>query len=264
MMTVTEIKVKMDAAYDKWQKRIATTAKFQARADKNWQLIVDKGWDVYMDANGRINVYTVQEATGDSKAFDIIYAWEDATYNAQESAKKEPEEQKKYENWVQKYNLALKFAKDVEEMPEIFKEVIKLLATEWTAWDVNDRERMKKMRAELPPYKYGMTKEEKLAYNKAHKAYRQAFSVKRESDLKNSDEWLYKRNEDEATAYAKDLVHRIKDRVGEIKNLEHIHFSGKALNGVVEGTMGSVRLETIVAGGYNIQRLHYRVLVQKI
>lgn len=261
MMKVTDIKVKMDAAYDRWQKRIATTTKFQARADKNWKIIVDKGWDKYMDEGGNINPYAVQDVTGDPKAFDVIYAWEDAIYNAQESKKKEPEEQKKYEGWVEKYNMALKFAKDVDEMPEIFKKVIGLLATEWTAWDMDSKQRMKKWKAELPAYRYGMTKEERAEYTKAHNDFRRTFPISREHELNQSEEVLYKKNEDEATAYAKDLVHRIKDRVGEITNLEHIHFAGKALNGIVEGTLGSVRLETIMAGGYNIQRLHYRVLV---
>jgi len=262
MMKVEDVKIKMDAAYDRWQKRIATTKKFKDRADRNWQAIVKNGWDVYMDDMGRINPYTVKDVTGDPKAFDVIYGWEDNVYNAAESVKKEAEEQKKYEGWVKKYNDALKLAKDVEEMPQIFKDVVAMLAEEWTSWDIKDRERMKKMRAELPAYKYGATKEERAEYIKAHNDYRKAFPITRETELKQSDEYLYKKNEDEATMYMKDLIHRIKNRVGEITNLQNIRFSGKALNGIVEGTMGSVRLETILAGGYNIQKLHYRVLVK--
>lgn len=262
MMKPEEIKVKMDAAYNRYQKRLATTQKFKDRAEKNWNTIVKNGWDKYQDENGNINAWEVRDTTGNDKAFDVIYAWEDNLRNAEESAKKEPEELKKYEGWVKKYNDALKFAKDVDEMPEIFKEVVDLLATEWTEWDVRDRERMKKMKAELPEYKYGMTKEERDEYYKAYNDFRKAFPVSRENDLKQSDEYLYKKNEDTATVYVKDLIHRIKDRVGEITNLQNVHFSGKALNGYVEGTLGKVYLETILAGGYNIQRLHYRVLVK--
>ena len=186
----------------------------------------------------------------------------DAIDAAKESEKKEPEVEEVYKNWVKKYNDAIKFTAEVDEMPEIFKEVIALLATEWTAWDINDRERMKKMRAELPAYKYGMTKEEKEEYTKAHNNYRKTFPITRENELKQTDEYLYKKNEDTATVYMKDLVHRIKNRVGEITDMKNIHFVGKALNGYVEGTLGKAYIDTILAGGYNIQRLHYRVLVK--
>ena len=262
MMKPEEIKVKMDAAYDRYQKRLATTQKFKDRAEKNWNTIVKNGWDKYQDENGNINAWEVRDTTGNDKAFDVIYAWEDNLRNAEESAKKEPEELKKYEGWVKKYNDALKFAKDVDEMPEIFKEVVDLLATEWTEWDVRDRERMKKMKAKLPTYKYNATKEERDAYYKAHNDFRTAFPVSRENDLKQSDEYLYEKNKDTATAYCKDLIHRIKNRVGEITSLKNVRLSGKALNGVVEGTLGTCTLETILAGGYNIQRLHYRVLIK--
>lgn len=262
MMKVEDVKVKMDAAYDKWQKRLATTQKLRDRMEKNWQIIVKNGWDKYLQENGEFNPWEVKRITGSDKAFDITYKYNDAKDAIVESEKKEPEVEKVYRGWVEKYNNAIKFTAEVEEMPKIFKDVIALLATEWTSWDVNDRERMKKMRAELPAYKYGMTKEEREEYNKAYNNYRKAFPITRENELKQSDEYLYKKNEDEATMYMKDLIHRIKNRVGEITNLENIHFVGKALNGYVEGTLGKAYIDTILAGGYNIQRLHYRVLVK--
>ena len=261
-MKVEDLKVKMDAAYDKWQKRLATTQKMRDRAAKNWKIIVANGWDKYIEENGEINPWTVRKETGSEKAFDITYKYTDAVRAIVESEKKEPEVEEIYKNWVKKYNDAIKFTAEVNEMPEIFKEVIALLANEWTAWDINDRERMKKMKAELPAYKYGATKEERAEYTRAHNNYRKTFPITRENDLNQSDEYLYKKNEDTATVYMKDLVHRIKNKVGEITNLENIHFVGKALNGYVEGTLGKAYIDTILAGGYNIQRLHYRVLVK--
>ena len=37
-----------------------------------------------------------------------------------------------------------------------------------------------------------------------------------------------------------------------------------ALDGVVTGKLGKARVETIIAGGYNIQCEHYRALVKEI
>lgn len=61
-----------------------------------------------------------------------------------------------------------------------------------------------------------------------------------------------------------ELVYRIKDVVGEIVDCSALEIANNgSINGIVIGTNGKARLETIMAGGYNIQCLHYRVLVHK-
>ena len=52
-----------------------------------------------------------------------------------------------------------------------------------------------------------------------------------------------------------------KKKVGEITEWK-LWFTSKALNGYVTGTKGSATIETIIAGGWNIQRRHNRVLVK--
>jgi len=63
-----------------------------------------------------------------------------------------------------------------------------------------------------------------------------------------------------------DLCNRISEVVGEITDARGLSIGNRhgELNGVVDGTKGSARIETIGAGGYNIQCFHYRVLVHKI
>ena len=78
MMKVEDVKVKMDAAYDKWQKRLATTQKFRDRVEKNWQIIVKNGWDKYLQENGEFNPWDVKRETGSDKAFDVTYKYNDA------------------------------------------------------------------------------------------------------------------------------------------------------------------------------------------
>ena len=72
-----------------------------------------------------------------------------------------------------------------------------------------------------------------------------------------------------------DLVNRISNVIGEIQDVSHLSIGNKngELNGIVKGSNGSARIETIGAGGYNVgeivnsrkgQCFHYRILVNKL
>ena len=71
-----------------------------------------------------------------------------------------------------------------------------------------------------------------------------------------------KDNHDAVESLVLDLQNRIAYKVGEITDYSHLTVGMKALNGSVTGKLGSCRVESILAGGYNIQRLHVRVLVK--
>lgn len=64
-----------------------------------------------------------------------------------------------------------------------------------------------------------------------------------------------------AKAYVSDLYRRVTKKVGDIVDYHDLYLNGPAINGVVVGEKGTTRLETIMAGGYNIQRLHLRVIL---
>lgn len=63
-----------------------------------------------------------------------------------------------------------------------------------------------------------------------------------------------------------DLCNRISVVIGEIEDVSNLSIGNQngELNGIVKGTKGTARVETIGCGGYNIQIFHYRVLVHKI
>lgn len=62
-----------------------------------------------------------------------------------------------------------------------------------------------------------------------------------------------------------DLMDRISSAVGEITDATGLSIGVKGgIEGVIHGTIGSAIIETIGAGGYNIQCFHYRTLVHKI
>lgn len=62
-----------------------------------------------------------------------------------------------------------------------------------------------------------------------------------------------------------DLINRVTKVVGEIKDASGLYF-GKddGINGIVIGTKGKAKVNTIGAGGYAVQVYHYRVLVHPV
>ena len=79
-------------------------------------------------------------------------------------------------------------------------------------------------------------------------------------------EMLNKELDNEVKAKYKDLVYRISSVIGIIQNASNLYIGRQngEINGYVEGTKGNCWVETISAGGYNIQCFHYRVLVKKV
>ena len=71
--------------------------------------------------------------------------------------------------------------------------------------------------------------------------------------------------EKDGEAKEKILIARVNKAVGAIvKAIElEVGYNGE-LNGYIKGENGTCEVETIYAGGYNIQCLHYRVLVKKV
>lgn len=70
---------------------------------------------------------------------------------------------------------------------------------------------------------------------------------------------------DEAQALKIDLYWRTVAICGVLTDTSRLSIAENgSLNGFVSGEEGSAEVDTIIAGGYNIQRLHYRVIIKKI
>lgn len=84
-----------------------------------------------------------------------------------------------------------------------------------------------------------------------------------ENEYVGNDWETYAKRYMESEKRAKESIFykRIEELAGEIKEA-HLHIGDNGeINGFVQGTKNAVRVTTISAGGYNIQRFHYRVLV---
>lgn len=83
-------------------------------------------------------------------------------------------------------------------------------------------------------------------------------------DKEKREAFLDKTLEDEKKAKMLKLVGRISEITGTITDARGLYISGGDLNGVVLGEKGAANVQTIGAGGYNIQCFHYRMLVHDV
>lgn len=93
-------------------------------------------------------------------------------------------------------------------------------------------------------------------------------TVLRMVDMYNEEEavkWVERKITQEKIDKMTELISRITKVTGLIEDASYltIGHSG-ALNGVVHGEKGSAKVETIMAGGWNIQCFHFRTLVHEI
>ena len=140
----------------------------------------------------------------------------------------------------------------LKEIPENMKQMQVELVEKWNEYDKQRREQVRKAYNELGWREF---------HNKfSHADYELRYKT---------DEEINKENERDARALILDLIRRVKNITGEITSWAGVRaeigtWGFTVLNGVVEGKQGRCVVESIFAGGYNIQRLHVRVLTKEI
>lgn len=115
-------------------------------------------------------------------------------------------------------------------------------------------------------YKLGYGIEYKRAKQELHEKYNLVVrNLAYGYSPKDREERLQKIIEREAEAKEKTLIARVNKEVGIIEKAIELHVGVNGeLNGMIKGEKGTCKIETIYAGGYNNQCLHYRVLVHKV
>ena len=135
----------------------------------------------------------------------------------------------------------------VREVPETLKRMQAELVEKWDRWDKEDAERVLKAYREM-----------------GWEQFFKKFSYRELEEARRSEEEIHASNMRDAESAIINLIYRVRDAVGTITDWSGVHVSGGVLNGYVVGTEGRCVVETITAGGYNIQRFHLRVLVKPI
>lgn len=231
---------KLEAAQQKVTKIEGTIVRHEQQAAKKRAEIHKRGYN----ENDR---YCMQGTAQHNDAYWLICEYSSKLEDIKGAQRKLRDAQVVVANWQEKLSKQLKLEQVYEmEMPVIFKQCQQDLAEQWTAADIRAREQMRKNKQEL-----------------SYEEFRKLYKWTQEDELNKTDAQLKDANMHTAEAFIIDLYNRVKAVTGNVTDWSNIHYGGKALNGIVKGENGTARVETIGAGGYNIQRYHLRVLVHE-
>ena len=242
-MKLDTLKSRIENAKSKIEKKILTIEKQRKWVEKKRQQIQKLGFDP--DSNK-------EDLRKNSDAFwlkcEIVHIEDDIQRNLmeiEETRKSLEKYQSQLSGELEKEEILLK------DIPESMKQLQDELVKEWYAYDIRRRDKIKADRYSLP-------------YTEFNKKYRF-------SDVEfmyKTDEQIHSDNLQDAKMFILNLYYRVKNITGEVVSWEGIHLTfgngGPVLNGYVAGKEGRCEVESILAGGYNIQRLHVRTLVKEV
>lgn len=241
-MRLDTLQQRIENAKAKITKKEATIIKKQALIEKKRDKLEKLGFDKDVEES---DLYGQDEAFW--TACEIGHLEEDIKRNAEEIEETKASLEK-YEKQlageIEKESILLK------EVPESMKRMQNELVKKWDAWDIERRAQIRKAHDEL-----------------GYKEFIKKYSWADYEWTYSTDEQIHKANEQDAKVMTLNLYNRVKAITGEVTNWSAIRCEmgniGPVLTGYVEGKEGRAEVETILAGGYNIQRLHIRTLVHE-
>ena len=140
----------------------------------------------------------------------------------------------------------------ITDMPDVLRKLQEELVMRWDKWDIERRDKI------IADYR-------ELDYKECSRKYTHADVVLKSK----TDEQIHDDNVQASEDLIIDLIYRVRKITGEITDWSDIRASAGTggftiLNGTVIGKEGIACVESITAGGYNIQKLHIRLLVHSI
>lgn len=250
MTKLENLNEKYNKSVENIEKRLATIERQKSQLEKKLAKIAKVSWidtdnlDKYKWDDESRQKYEAE--TGSQLYWDICDV-ESKEEEIKESYKKLEELKKISANWKEKLDKA-EFDEDFwkREIPESLKSYRTYLVNEWDKWD---KERRAMLKSEYKNLGYS-------EFIKKHKYAGYSF-------MSLTDEEIHKDNEIEATTLILDLYSRVFKYTGKITSWDYLTIHNGHINGWVKGENANARVESILAGGYNIQRLHVRTLVHE-
>lgn len=259
MTNSKDLQEKLTKAEEKLTKKQALLKKYEAKVAKIEKQIVANGWDLEA---GKYQLY-VDGAERQSEEYNKSYWTFCDLADAKESVKNTVKAIAEQERIVEKWRNATETAKKAEkirdnEYPEIFKTFRNNVVKAWTAHDM-------KVKA-FYRAQYNSLMEEFGNWD-GYTAFIKKYKHSAYEFMNTDEEDFRKANEKSADRLVLNLWNRVKEKTGTPTEFDlHLEngnaWEGIVINGVVKGTEGNAVVESIYAGGYNIQKLHIRTLVK--
>lgn len=254
-MKIETLKDRIEKAETKISKKQATIEKKQKSIEKKKELLMKKfGWDAdTLDKYDR--ELRFQYGKTEEGEWEIYWLMCDID-GYEEDIKRLHKEIPNIQNTVEKYKAQLageieRESMFIKEVPEAMKELEKELVEEWNRWDIERRNRLKERYDEL-----------------GHREFRKFYTFADYNFMSVTEREIDESNRKFARQEVLDLYIRVNEVTGEVTDWSGIRCEQgnnlPVLTGVVIGKEGKASVETILAGGYNIQRLHIRTLVHRL
>lgn len=272
-MDIKELETRLAASQERLDKAIVLKGKYEAKVDKLQAQYNEALKTHNIEDNGYV---AMNWSTIPAEVYNLNYDLGYAKEAVKDSERKIKELTQIRDNW--KTKLELQRAKDNElaTIPQIVKDFVhnwRVKTFDWIMKDVANAEADLTAARKLyddayAESKWSPDKEIYDAYCEAMRQYKQEYSDLTRHLVFNKDkeEELNKILDEEEKGKIFDLIKRVTKVTGTIIDASGLRIGEQngELNGFVLGEEGKAYVETIGAGGYNIQRFHYRVLVKKV
>lgn len=186
-------------------------------------------------------------------------------YDIRSLRRKLEKAQQTVESLLPKLELEEKKLEAFRKAEKVLRPFMDEVIEQWDSFDKDRRARIKETDRKLrEEFEAKVEKGEIGRYSWFTNHYlmmREEFGARWEELRSMTDEEIHAENQKAMKNLVIDLIYRIQDKAGEVTDYTYLHVGGNCLEGYVTGTKGSVEVRSILAGGWNIQRLHVRILV---
>lgn len=253
------------------------SAKMFYEAVRNvWEAHKDEVLKAHGDSNDYYRILTEGQWENVENAYYNLFDYIESIKNAQRDI---AEKEKTLETYKNRLAEAEERDSVFETMPDCMREFLDSIIESWDIWDKMRRESVKKEREEY----YALNDEYRKAVREHGRNSDEARGINREMreieenhsrfewiDLPYfSDDQIHERNVKAGKALVLDLYDRVSAITGGFQTADGLKMTRgnngfAVINGFVTGNGRTAKVQSVGAGGYNIQRFHIRTLVHEV